>query len=78
MRRPIDPPITITGDRASAQTLRNTYAALLIEGGATDEHLNDFLGLQASVTAKRLREAYMQSIYRNRRDTDASTSTDEA
>ena len=68
----------ITGDRASAQTLRNTYAALLIEGGATDEHLNDFLGLQASVTAKRLREAYMQSIYRNRRDTDASNSTEEA
>ena len=53
----------ISGDRASAQTLRNTYAALLIDGGATDEHLNDFLGLQASVTAKRLREAYAKSVY---------------
>ena len=53
----------ISGDRASAQTLRNTYAALLIDGGATDEHLNDFLGLQASVTAKRLRESYAKSVY---------------
>lgn len=48
----------ITGERASAQTLRNTYAGLLIEGGATDEHLVDYLGLQASVTAHRLRCAY--------------------
>ncbi len=48
----------ITGDRASAQTLRNTYVGLLIEGGATDEHLVDYLGLQASVSADRLRAAY--------------------
>lgn len=51
----------ITGDRASAQTLRNTYAGLLIEGGATDENLVDYLGLQASVTAQRLRTAYTKS-----------------
>ena len=51
----------ITGDRASAQTLRNTYAGLLIEGGATDEHLVDYLGLQASVTAQRLRAAYQKA-----------------
>lgn len=52
----------ITGDRASAQTLRNTYAGLLIEGGATDEHLVDYLGLQASVTAQRLRTAYQKAL----------------
>lgn len=51
----------ITGDRASAQTLRNTYAGLLIEGGASDENLVDYLGLQASVTAQRLRTAYTKS-----------------
>lgn len=52
----------ITGERASAQTLRNTYAGLLIEGGATDEHLLDYLGLQASVTAQRLRAAYRTAL----------------
>lgn len=50
----------IAGERASAQTLRNTYAALLIEGGATDEHLVDYLGLHATVTAQRLRSAYLK------------------
>lgn len=48
----------IDGERSSAQTLRNTYAALLIEGGADDEQLIDYLGLQASVTAQRLRATY--------------------
>lgn len=51
----------ISGERASAQTLRNTYAGLLIEGGASDEHLIDFLGLHASVTAHRLRASYQKS-----------------
>ena len=52
----------ITGERASAQTLRNTYAGLLIEAKATDEQLVDYLGLQASVTAQRLRAAYNKAI----------------
>lgn len=52
----------ISGDRASAQTLRNTYAGLLIESGASDDHLLDYLGLQASVTARRLRAAYQQAL----------------
>lgn len=47
----------ITGERASAQTLRNTYASLLIEAGATDDELVDFLGLKASISARRLRKA---------------------
>ncbi len=51
----------ITGERASAQTLRNTYAGLLIDGGATDDHLVDYLGLQSSATAQRLRSAYARS-----------------
>jgi site-specific recombinase XerD len=48
----------ITGDRACAQTLRNTYAGLLIDGGATDEQLVDYLGLLTTVTAQRLRASY--------------------
>lgn len=51
----------ITGERASAQTLRNTYAGLLIEGGATNDHLVDYLGLKASETAIRLRNAFAVS-----------------
>lgn len=51
----------ITGERACAQTLRNTYAGLLIAGGATDEHLVDYLGLHATVTAQRLRAAFAKS-----------------
>ena len=51
----------ITGERACAQTLRNTYAGLLIEGGATNEHLVDFLGLQVTITAQRLRSAFARS-----------------
>lgn len=47
----------IVGERASAQTLRNTYASILIEGGATDDELVDFMGLHASISAKRLRQA---------------------
>ncbi len=47
----------INGERASAQTLRNTYACLLIEAGATDDELVDFMGLKASVSARRLRKA---------------------
>lgn len=51
----------VTGERACAQTLRNTYAGLLIAGGATDEHLVDYLGLHASVTAQRLRMAFAKN-----------------
>lgn len=51
----------VTGDRASAQTLRNTYAGLLIEGGATDEQLVDYLGLKASISAQRLRASFVKS-----------------
>ena len=45
----------VTGERCSAQTLRNTYAALLIEGGATDGELVTCLGLATDLTAQRLR-----------------------
>lgn len=45
----------VTGGRASAQTLRNTYAALLIEGGATNSELVTCLGLATEVTAQRIR-----------------------
>jgi integrase/recombinase XerC len=51
----------ITGERACAQTLRNTYAGLLIEGGASDEQLIDYLGLQASISAQRLRASYVRA-----------------
>ena len=52
----------ITGDRASAQTLRNTYAGLLIDGGNDDESIVDCLGLHAVVTAQRLRAAYQRAL----------------
>jgi integrase len=52
----------ITGDRASAQTLRNTYAAMWIDRGATNEELVDFLGLRARVTAQRIRAAYLNFL----------------
>ena len=45
----------VTGDRASAQTLRNTYAALLIEGGASNSELVTCLGLATEITAQRIR-----------------------
>jgi len=51
----------ITGERACAQTLRNTYAGLLIEGGASDEQLIDYLGLQASISAQRLRASFARA-----------------
>ncbi len=51
----------VTGDRACAQTLRNTYAGLLIDAGASDAELVDFMGLKASITSTRLRQAYAQS-----------------
>lgn len=47
--------IGIEGKRSSPQTLRNTYAAILIDAGASDDELVDFLGLQASITARRIR-----------------------
>lgn len=52
----------ITGERACAQTLRNTYAGLLIEGGANDEALIDYLGLQASISAQRLRASFARAM----------------
>lgn len=52
----------ITGDRASAQTLRNTYAAMWIDRGASNEELVDFLGLRARVTAQRIRAAYLNFL----------------
>jgi integrase len=56
----------VTGDRACAQTLRNTYAGLLIDAGASDEELVDFMGLKASITSTRLRQAYAQSKARHK------------
>lgn len=52
----------ISGERASSQTLRNSYAAILIDHGASDNELVDFLGLHATVTAQRLRTNYAFSI----------------
>lgn len=48
----------ISGERTSAQTLRNTYTAILIDAGASDHELVDFLGLHASISAQRLRINY--------------------
>ena len=48
----------ISGDRASAQTLRNTYAAMLIDAGATNAELVTCLGLNTELTAQRLRMTF--------------------
>lgn len=50
----------ITGDRACCQTLRNTYAAMLIEEGASDLELAECLGLFVDFSAQRMREYYRQ------------------
>jgi integrase len=59
----------VTGERACAQTLRNTYAALLIDVGATDADLIVNLGLAKSSpdnnhmrSVDRLRAAYKKWI----------------
>ena len=48
----------VTGSRASPQTLRNTYAALLIEGGASTMELVTYLGLATDMTAQRIRASW--------------------
>jgi site-specific recombinase XerD len=48
----------ITGRRACAQTLRNTYAALLIDAGTDNATLTDLLGLSDPLSAVRLRSSY--------------------
>ncbi|MEN9403940.1 MAG: hypothetical protein RL091_2643 [Verrucomicrobiota bacterium] len=49
----------IAGRRISAQTLRNTYAAVLIEQGVPDEQLMLYLGLSSMRSIYRLRTAYL-------------------
>ena len=48
----------ISGERASAQTLRNTYAAMLIDGGASNQEIMVQLGLHVAETVSRLRAAW--------------------
>lgn len=48
----------IGGERASAQTLRNTYAAMLIDGGASNPEIMAQMGLHVAETVSRLRAAW--------------------
>lgn len=48
----------IQGDRVCAQTLRNTYGALLIEQGLDDDLVTEYMGFFKLVSALRLREAH--------------------
>ena len=48
----------VSGIRLSPQTLRNTYAAWLIEGGATDMELLTSLGVTTEMTVKRIRASW--------------------
>lgn len=62
----IDAKIETRGDedrsnRACAQTLRNTFATFMIDEGAPDELIKEFLGLSMQVSASRLRLAYETS-----------------
>ena len=49
----------IHGDRSCAQTLRNTYAGLLIDQGATPNEIMDFLGLRSLESATDLKKIYL-------------------
>jgi hypothetical protein len=46
--------------RNGGQTLRNTYAAILIERGETDEVIAEALGLFADFSVPRLRDAHQK------------------
>jgi len=48
----------ITGKRACGATLRNTYAAQLIDLGCDDLELQDCMGFKETMSALRLRNAY--------------------
>jgi len=48
----------IQGNRVCAQTLRNTYAAMLIEQGINDDLIIEYMGFFKICTAQRLREAH--------------------
>lgn len=50
--------VGIAGERASAQTLRNTHAGMLIADGFDDAELVQRLGLVATISAQRLRANY--------------------
>jgi site-specific recombinase XerD len=54
----------ISGDRASPQTLRNTYAAVLIEKNASLVELSNALGLASTERASQLRHAYRLASHR--------------
>ena len=46
----------ISGNRVGGQTLRNTYAALLVEAGSNDMEIMESMGLQTAISVFRLRE----------------------
>lgn len=46
----------VTGNRVGGQTLRNTYAALLVEAECTDAEIMASMGLKTAMTVLRLRE----------------------
>jgi site-specific recombinase XerD len=50
----------ITSVRACGQTLRNTYAARLIDGGASDAALKEALGFQGDFSVAHLRQAHKE------------------
>lgn len=49
----------ITGARACGQTLRNTYAATLIDLGFNDQQIQECMGFNEPLSAVRLRTAYL-------------------
>lgn len=55
----------ITDARACAQTLRNTYAATLIDQGATDDEVNDALGFVGDFSCARLRLTHARNKLRS-------------
>jgi len=71
----------ITGRRACGQTLRNTYAATLIELGYSDEDLTAYMGFTFIESAIRLRHQYIgdtneEAAHPERRRTAAKKQND--
>jgi integrase len=76
MLRAIDAVIDASGiaasrtARASPQTLRNTFAAELFEGGTDPEHVGQWLGFQQPISSHRLHRAWQNWMGEEIRERD--------
>lgn len=67
----------IQGERACAQTLRNTYGALLIEAGLDDDLVTEYMGFFKLCSALRMREAHKRWLAESARQAAAPAEKEE-